>query len=186
MRYAREGAMMDPAFVIVMQCGIILCGMVLVAHRFAIPMLERQPLEDALCLLCLFHSFRYVVFGAFAPGNPLPIDDDPVSLAIDLTPSVLALITAGMLHVRMHGAIQAAWVFNLVGLAGLVVSLPEAVGAQAQGQPLGLAWHAFIYYAPALLVTHIMMLGWLYGYADRLDGLYRAAFSPAVPVARLS
>jgi hypothetical protein len=175
---------MDPAFVIVMQCGIVLCGMILVARRFAIPMLERHPLEDALCLLCLFHSFRYAVFGAFAPGNPDPMPDNAVSIGLDLAPSVLAVIAAAMLHVRMPGAIQAAWVFNLVGLAGLVVGLPEAIATQAQGQPFGLAWLAFIYYAPALLVTHLMMLGWLYRYADRLHGFYRAAFGPALPVSR--
>jgi hypothetical protein len=177
---------MDPAFVIVMQCGIILVGMVLAARRFAIPMLSRYPLEDVLCLLCLFHSFRYVMFGVFAPGNPLPIGGDLLSTASDLSASALALIAAAMLHARAPGAIQTAWVFNLVGLADLIVSFPGAAKLYADGEPLGLAWHAFIYYAPALLVTHLMMLGWLFRYADRLHGLYRAAFGPAVPVSRQS
>src|SRR5690349_225501 len=146
-RNGPQGEAMHPAFVIVMQCAIILWGMILAARRFAIPMLKRHPLEDALCLLCLFHSFRYVILGAFAPGNPLPIGGDLLSMAGDLSSSALALIAAAMLHARIPGGIAMAWVFNLVGLADLIVSFPGAVAVHAQGQMLGLAWHAFIYYA---------------------------------------
>jgi hypothetical protein len=70
-----------------------------------------------------------------------------------------------------------AWVFNLIGLADLIVSAPGAVAVQASGEPLSASWHVFIYYVPALLVTHLMMLGFLLRYADRLQRLYRAAFT---------
>ena len=156
---------MDPPFVIVMQCGIILSGMVLVARRFAIPMLVRHPLEDVLCLLCLIHTFRYAAFGAFALGISAPVSSDALSLTGDLVSPALAVIAAAMLHARMPGAIQVAWVFNLVGLADLLVVFPGAVNARVEGEALGLAWQILIFYTPALLVTHVMMLRWLYKHA---------------------
>lgn len=158
---------MDPALVLVLQCGLALCGMVLVAKRFAIPMLVRHPLEDVLCLLCLVHSFRYAFFNIFAPGSDAPMWDDPLELGAELASPVLAVVAAAMLNARMPGAIQMAWVFNLVGMADLLVMFPGAVNAQLEGEPLGLMWQAFVFYVPLLLVTHVMMLRWLYKHAVR-------------------
>jgi hypothetical protein len=137
--------------------------------------MRKWPPEDALALLCLFHSFRYIALAMSTPGQTSPPGGDAavLSLGADVMPAALAIATALMLHARKPGAIQAAWIFNLIGLADIAVAAPLTMASHLHdntfGQTFGLNWHVFAFYAPALVITHIMMLRWLFRHAARQE-----------------
>ena len=111
-------------------------------------------------MLCVVHAFRYIALASQSAGNP-----SPLSLGADALPAALALTAALLLHARKPGAIQAAWVFNLVGLADIAVAAPLAMADFEQAGSWGLGWQVFAFYLPALVITHLMMLRLLFRHA---------------------
>lgn len=150
------------AFVVMnVQCvlGLVVFG--LIARWYVGPALNRWKTEDALALLCLFHAFRYVALGVYAPGQiSAALPPDPVTLIVagDVTSAILAIIAAVMLKAHAPGAVLAAWAFNLVGVLDIVLSVPVAMMNRLYDEPLGFSWYVFTFYVPALIVTHVMML----------------------------
>jgi hypothetical protein len=146
------------------QCLLGLVAFGLIARWYVGPALRKLELQDGLAALCLVHAFRYVALAVYAPGQvSTTLPPDPIGLIVagDVTSAVLALIAAVMLHMRVSGAILAAWVFNLVGVADIAISMPLAIANQLYNEPLGFSWYVFTFYVPALIVTHVMMLAWL-------------------------
>jgi hypothetical protein len=160
---------MDPLTVMTLQLALACAGFAMIGIWHAGPAMRKWPLEDALALLCLFHSFRYIALAMSTPGQTFPPEGDvgPLSLAADVMPAALAIATALMLHARKRGAIQAAWIFNLIGLADVAVAAPLTMANHLDSQTFGLSWHVFAFYAPALVITHVMMLRWLFRHAAR-------------------
>jgi hypothetical protein len=111
-----------------------------------------------------------VALGAFLPGQVSP-DIPPETIAPivygDTLSGLLALIAAVMLKMRATGAIAAAWIFNIVGLADIGMSLPIAIACRLYDHALGFSWYVFTFYVPLLIVTHIMMIAWLIRRKDR-------------------
>jgi hypothetical protein len=152
---------MSPFLVMNVQCVLSLAASALIAWWYVAPALGRHRLEDGLAALCLFHAFRFVALGVYAPGQvspDLPFDAVNLIVAGDVTSAILALLAAVMLHARAPGAILAAGIFNIIGLADIVMSMPLAISRQLYELPLGFSWYVFTFYVPALLVTHVMML----------------------------
>jgi hypothetical protein len=146
------------------QCVLGLIAFSLIARWYVGPALTRLKLEDALAALCLFHAFRYVALGVYAPGQVSPVlPDFPVNVIVagDVASGILALVAAIMLKARAPGAIAAAWIFNIVGVLDILASVPLAMIYQLYNEPLGFSWYVFTFYVPALIVTHVMMLAWL-------------------------
>jgi hypothetical protein len=166
---------MDPLTIMTLQLALVFAGFAMIVAWHVGPAMQKWPLEDALALLCLFHSFRYIALAMSTPGQTFPPvgDNALLSLGADVMPAALAIATALMLHARKRGAIQAAWIFNLIGLADIAVAAPLIMAShldnyssgQTFREAFGLSWHVFAFYAPALVITHIMMLRWLFRHA---------------------
>jgi len=86
----------------------------IVAGNVIWPDLRRRGRNEALRLLLIFHSFRFVGLAFLVPGVVSP--DLPAVFAEsaaygDIVAAALALLTLALLHGRL--GIVAAWVFNL-------------------------------------------------------------------------
>jgi hypothetical protein len=158
----------DPFLLMNLQSLLGLLGWALIARWYVGPVLARWTLEDALTALCLFHAFRYVALAVYAPGQiSAALPSGPIALIVigDVSSAALAAVAALSLRARAPGALLAAWIFNVVGLADIFMSVPLAIANQLYREPLGFSWYVFTFYVPALLVTHIMMLAWLIAHA---------------------
>jgi hypothetical protein len=166
-------APMSPFLVMNVQSLLGLVAWGLIARWHVGPALKRWELEDALALLCLIHAFRYVALGVYAPGQiSASLPPDPIALIVigDVTSAILAILAAVALRIRAPRALLAAWIFNIVGIADIVMSMPLAIASRLYEQPLGFSWYVFTFYVPVLVVTHVMMLAWLIAHArGRMD-----------------
>jgi phosphoglucomutase len=59
---------------------------------------------------------------------------------------------------RLPGALTVAWLFNLIGIADIVVAGGAAIGAKLYEIPIGFNWYIVNFYLPVLIVTHAMMV----------------------------
>src|SRR5215813_7105345 len=105
----------------------------LVAKWHIAPRLSKSSVEDYLVLLTWVHVFRYAPLTLFVPTQASPTIPAGVAEQIaygDLVSAVLALVAVVFLTRRWPGAIAVAWLFNIVGIADLVVSTSAAIRAR--------------------------------------------------------
>jgi hypothetical protein len=67
-----------------------------------------------------------------------------------------------MLRTRSAGAILTAWVFSVIGLLDWAQSQVHGVMAQSFAYPTGASAIVYAFYVPLLVVTHVVMLYWLF------------------------
>ena len=139
----------------------------IVAVWYVVPALAGKPLRVTLPPLILPHLIRPISLWLLVPGvivQPSVPDSFARGTASgDLVVTVLALGAALLARSGRPGAVAAAWIFNLAGLAdalrncvvGLVTRAPQHMGAAvlipAFGVPLLLVSHALIF---KLLLDH--------------------------------
>ena len=150
------------AFVVLnIQSTLSLIVFGLIAAWFVMPRLAKLDSKDALVVLALVHVFRYTPLTLFVPGQVSEMVPAAVSSAIaygDLTSGILALVAVLLLRYRITGAVLAAWVFNIVGVADIIMALVQGVTAHLYEFELGFNWYILTYYVPMLIVTHFMMI----------------------------
>jgi len=148
--------------IVVIEFTFAIVAYSLVARWYVVPLLEKHPLRTTLPPLILLHLMRPVSLWLLVPGFIVDADM-PSSFATgtaygDLVATVLALVAAILVRRDAPGAIAAAWIFNVVGVAdalkncaaGMMAKAPShmkaAVLVPAYGVPLLLVSHALIFW----------------------------------------
>jgi hypothetical protein len=155
---------MDPFLVMMYQTTLSFVAFALIARWYVLPSLSQLPLESALIALSWLHVFRYVALSALLPGQVAPeVTRGPLSAVIygDTLSGLLALVAILMLKYRISGAIWAAWVFNLVGLADWAQSQVQHLRAGSFQHEVGTSAFVYVFYVPPLVISHLVMLYWL-------------------------
>lgn len=155
---------MNPLLVLGSQSVLSFVAFALIAKWYAVPMLSKLTLEERLIPLTWLHVFRYIALVGFLPGQvSADVPAGPLSVVVygDTLSALLALVTVVMLKYRAPGAIVAAWIFNIIGLADWVLSQVQGMSAGLFQYSLGASALVFIFYVPLLVVTHVVMIYWL-------------------------
>ena len=133
-----------------------------VVGSLILPELSRRGCNEALRLLLMFHSFRFVGLAFLVPGVVSP--DLPAVFAEgaaygDIVAAALALLTLALLPGRL--GIVAAWVFNLWGSADILHANYEGIVLGVQPGQLGAAYFLPTFIVPLFLITHGVMFWFL-------------------------
>ena len=152
---------MTPFQILNLQSTFTLVAFALIARWHIAPRLSKTSVEDHLLPLTWVHVFRYAPLTLLVPGQISP--DVPADVANliaygDLASAVMALITVIFLRHRLAGALAVAWLFNVIGIADIVVATGAAINAKMADIPIGFNWYIVNFYVPALIVTHAMMV----------------------------
>ena len=142
----------------------------LIARWHVVPWLSKPSLEDRLLALTWPHVFRYVALTGFLPGQVSPdIPAHALDAVVygDTISALLALVAVVMLRFHAPGAIAMAWIFNIVGFLDWAQSQVVGMSAQAFSYPTGASAIVYAFYVPLLVVTHVVMLYWLFTHRRR-------------------
>jgi hypothetical protein len=129
------------------------------AARYLWPALRDQPRTEALRLLLLLHSFRFIGLAFLVPGVVSP--DLPGAYARpaaygDLIAALLALLALAGLRSRL--GIVLVWVFNVWGSADLLFAFYQGViGVGLEPGQLGATYFIPTVVVPLLLIAHGLM-----------------------------
>ena len=147
--------------ILALQSTFSLVAFALIARWHVTPRLSKSSIEDYLLPLAWVHVFRYTPLTLLVPGQvaaSLPPATAATIAYGDLVSAVAALVAVIFLRQRWKGAVAVVWLFNLVGIADIVVSTAAAIGAKMYDIPIGFNWYIVNFYVPALIVTHVMMV----------------------------
>ncbi|PJZ69048.1 hypothetical protein CH373_03910 [Leptospira perolatii] len=112
-----------------------------------------------LQLLAIVHSFRFVGLSMFVPGISSP--NMPAQFSIpaawgDYCAAILALTTYTLLRRKSKFAVASAWIFNIWGFLDLVYAAYQAAILEVSNY-MGVMFYIFAFYAPVLVVSHIVI-----------------------------
>lgn len=144
-----------------LQSTFSLVAFALIARWHIAPGLSKTSIEDYLLPLTWVHVFRYAPLTLLVPGQVSPEVPANVANIIaygDLGSALLALVMVIFLKYRLAGALAVAWLFNIVGIADIVVATGASIGAKMADIPIGFNWYIVNFYVPVLIVTHAMMV----------------------------
>ncbi len=156
-----------PLLIIGVQSLLSFVAFGLIARWYLVPWLSKFPLEDRLLALTWLHVFRYVALTGLLPGQvSADVPDFALNAVVygDTISALLALVSVILLSARTPGAIAMAWVFNVVGLLDWAQSQVVGVSAQAFAYPAGASALVYAFYVPLLVVTHVVMIYWLFSH----------------------
>jgi hypothetical protein len=134
-----------------------------VAVVYVGPFLARLPRQSALILLLFVHVFRYVGMTLLVPGmvDPkLPAGFLEAAAYGDLLEAALAFASIVVLRLNLSAAVVLVWVTNIWGFADLLNGLRGVVQLNVPSFYLGAAWYIYTFYAPVVVLSHLMIF-WL-------------------------
>lgn len=157
---------MPPQIIFLMQLVLGYVACLLCFRTYVLPRLKTMNRLDAQRAIATFHSFRFFGLVFILPGvvgANLPTSFATFAAYWDFATGVLAILALLTSRSRPLFWLFVAF-FNVVGLIDLVldyyhairVDLPELAGQ------LGAAYAIPILYVPALMITHITALYWLF------------------------
>src|SRR5262245_9282075 len=130
----------------------------LLATLYVWPRLRVMPRTDALRLLIIPHTFRFLGLSFLVPGVVSPALSPAFAMPAaygDLVAAILALIATLALAARASWAIPMVWVFNVWGSLDLLHAIYQGqIGVGIDPGSLGAAFFIPTVVVPALLVTH--------------------------------
>lgn len=147
--------------ILALQSTFSLVAVALIARWHIAPRLSKTSIEDYLLPLVWVHVFRYTPLTLLVPGQVSASLPAVVATTIaygDLTSALTAFVAVILLRRRWQGALTAAWLFNLIGIADIMISTGAAISAKMYEIPIGFNWYIVNFYVPALVVTHVMMV----------------------------
>lgn len=130
----------------------------LIAKWYVAPWLKGKPMAQALSVLILPHTFRYVGMSFLVPNllvQPLPGSFANPAAYGDLVSGLLAILCLVALRSRWSVAIPLVWFFSVVG----TVDLLNALRHTGMVPSFGVVWYIPTFIVPLLLVTHAMIFG---------------------------
>ena len=122
------------------------------------PRVSQLQIHDALLPFVFLNTFRYLGLSFMAKEQfygGFPNDFLTTVGLLDLTTSVLAVLSVVALKNRWRFAIPLVWVFNLVGFGDLITAFPQFFGLKLYEQDLGFIWLIFVTYGLATFLSHI-------------------------------
>lgn len=124
------------------------------------PSLSKLSRNSALVPLIFVHIFRYVGMTLLVTGmvDPrLPIGFRNNAAYGDLLTAALALLSICALRSDWRLAIPLVWVFNTWGFVDLLNGVRGLLQLNVPSFNLATFWYVYTFYAPAVLVSHLMI-----------------------------
>ncbi len=146
--------------------SVLLCFVAfgIVTALYIWPRVRAMRREDALTVLVVPHTFRFVGLSFLVPGVVAP--SLPHAFAApaaygDLGATLLALAATAALVARASFALPLIWVFNLWGALDLLAAIYQGgIGLHIDPGSQGAAFYIPTIIVPPLLITHALMI-WL-------------------------
>ena len=138
--------------------SLIVCG--LVAVWYAGPALAKLSRNSALTVLLFVHVPRYVGTTLLVPGMVDPkLPTDFVSSAAygDLLEAALALVSIMALRGHWRIAIPLVWLTNTWGFLDLLNGVRGVLQLNVPRFNLATLWYVYTFYAPVVVVSHLMI-----------------------------
>jgi len=136
----------------------------LVTRLYIWPRLRKLERNDALAVLVVPHTFRFIGLSFLVPGvvsASLPSAFAVPAAYGDLVAAVLAVAATMALARRASLAIVLVWLFNVWGAADLLFAFYQGqAGVGLDARLLGAAFFIPTVVVPPLLITHGLIL-WL-------------------------
>ena len=131
-----------------------------VATWYVWPSLNRLSLNAALTVLLFVHVPRYVGMTLLVPGmiDPkLPADFTASAAYGDLLEAALALASIFALRGHWRFAIPLVWATNTWGFLDLLNGVRGVLRLNVPSFDLATTWYIYTFYAPLVLVSHLMI-----------------------------
>lgn len=132
----------------------------LIAVWYVWPYLTKLPLRSALIALLFVHVFRYVGMTELVSGmiDPrLPAEFTSSAAYGDLLEAALALLSIFTLRSNWRFAIPLVWVTNTWGFVDLLNGLRGVLQLNVPRFDLSTLWYIYAFYAPIVVVAHILI-----------------------------
>jgi hypothetical protein len=151
---------MDSASIFWLQllASCVVC--VIVMAWYVWPYLTTLTRNSALIALLFVHVFRYVGMTLLVPGmvDPkLPREVLFNAASGDLIAAALALTAIVALKSKWRAGVFLAWVFNIWGFADLLNTVRGVLQVNLPSFYLGPVWFIYTFYAPMVVVSHVMI-----------------------------
>jgi len=138
--------------------SVLLFG--LVTAWYVWPALTKLPKNSALIALLFVHVPRYVGMTAVVPGMLDPNLSGEFLFGVaygDLVAAALSLASIFALRSNWGFAVALVWVANIWGFADLCKGVFGLLQLNVPSFHLGSFWYVYTYYAPLVLVSHLMI-----------------------------
>ena len=124
------------------------------------PSIIKLSPEAALSPLIFVHVFRYVGMSLLVTGMVdagLPLSFRASAAYGDLVTAGLAFVSILALKSKWRIAIALVWVFNTWGFVDLLNGVRGLLQLNVPSFNLGSFWYVYTFYAPAVLISHLMI-----------------------------
>ena len=124
------------------------------------PRLARLPRNSALIALLFVHVPRYVGMTLLVKGMVDPrLPPGFLSSAAygDLLEAALALASIFALRANWRLAVPLVWLTNTWGFADLLNGVRGVLQLNVPSFDLGTAWYIYTFYAPLVVISHLMI-----------------------------
>ena len=151
---------MDSVSIFWLQLVVSVAVFTLVAVWYVWPALTKRSRNSALIPLIFVHVPRYVGMTLLVPGvvDPkLPRDFLASAAYGDLLAAALGLASIFALRGNWRVAIPLVWVFNTWSFLDLLNGVRNVVQLNVPTYNLGSFWYVYTFYAPLVLVSHVMI-----------------------------
>jgi len=138
---------------------------VIVAAWYVWPYLTKLSRNSALIPLLFVHVFRYLGMTLLVPGMVDPKLPREVLFNTaygDLLAAALALASIVALRSNWRIGVLLAWVFNTWGFADPLNALRGVLQVNLPSFNLGSIWYIYTFYAPLVIVSHLMIFSILF------------------------
>jgi hypothetical protein len=154
---------MEAPQILALQFTLSLFAYAALGFWFIRPWLETKPRAEALSILLFPQTFRFIGVTLLVPGVVEPGLPEAFARGTaigDLVITVLAWLSLIAIRAGWRLAIPAVWLFNLVGLADLLLNLGRGARLRVASQ-LGAAWFGPAFIVPGMLVIHVLVFVFL-------------------------
>ncbi|MGN8159960.1 hypothetical protein ACS8YF_14960 [Salinisphaera sp. SWV1] len=151
---------MNHVIIFWMQLVVSCVVLALIAAWYVWPLLTRLSRNSALTLLLWVHVPRYVGMTLLVTGMVDPkLPSDFLSAAAygDLLAAALALTSIVALRSNWRGAVPLVWVTNTWGFVDLLNGVRGVFQLNVPSFDLATFWYIYTFYAPLVLVSHVMI-----------------------------
>lgn len=132
----------------------------IIAVLYVWPALRKKSRNAALIPLIFVHVGRYIgmtLLVSYMIDQKLPRDFLNAAAYGDLIAATLALASILALRSTWRLAIPLVWVFNTWGFVDLLNGVRGVVQIDVPTYDLGSCWFIYTFYAPVVLVSHVMI-----------------------------
>jgi hypothetical protein len=148
---------------LVLQFSMSLAAYAAIGAWFVRPWLRAMPIRTALSILLLPQLFRHVGISLLVPEVVDPTFPEAMARHTAVGDTLVALLAwSALIALRAdwRHALALVWLFNLFGLADMLVNLANGMRLQVADH-LGAAWFGIAFVVPLMLVVHALIFAFL-------------------------